>query len=65
MFHTHILDMYSLKMTRRKSKNMLQFKFQCFNCRIICYNTVHFVGVVLCNYFKCAPPPTLYKGCTI
>jgi len=29
---------------------MLEFKFECFNCKIVFYNSiVHFAGVVLCN----------------
>ena len=29
---------------------MLELKLWCFNCKIIYYNTVHVVGVVLCKY---------------
>ena len=48
IFYVYIIDVCSVKKTRRPSKG-LDLKFHCFNHKIIYYNIVQSVGFVLYN----------------
>ena len=53
LLHCCIIDVYSLNMARTGSK-YIGVNVLMFNCKIIYYSIVYFVGVVLCNCFICA-----------